>query len=174
MRSNENILKLIRDSQSERAFAILYSGFPKVKKLILSKGGKKEDAEDVFQEALVIFYRKSIHKDFKLTASADTYLYSICRFLWKDIQRKQKRSNDFNNITLIQDDDLEEIIEKEKKLQAIEEVLDKISKKCQEIFESFYFKKLSMKDIAVRMRYSSERVAITQKYKCLEQAKAKI
>lgn len=172
--NNQKAIELLRSSKSERVFAELYKGFPKIKKLIASKGGTKTDAEDIFQEALIIFYKKAQNKSFTLTAKPETYVYSVCRFLWKDIQRKKGVTVEVEADSLINHDGLEEVIEKEEKLKRVEAVLDKISKKCQEIFELFYFKKKSMKEIAKKMQYTSERVARTQKYKCVEQAKAKI
>lgn len=176
--SDEKIIELLKVNKTDRAFSKLYTDFPKVKKMILSKGGTKDDAEDIFQEALIILYNKVNQGDFKLTSKIGTYLYSVSRFLWKDqlIKNNKTVDSDFSNDQLIETnkEELEEIIKKEEKLQVIEQVLKEISQKCQEIFELFYFKKLSMKDIAIKMKYTSERVARTQKYKCVEQAKKKI
>lgn len=176
--SDEKIIELLKVNKTDRAFSKLYIDFPKVKKMILSKGGTKDDAQDIFQEALIILYNKVNQGDFKLTSKIGTYLYSVSRFLWKDqlIKNNKTVDSDFSNDQLIETnkEELEEIIKKEEKLQVIEQVLKEISQKCQEIFELFYFKKLSMKDIAIKMKYTSERVARTQKYKCVEQAKKKI
>ena len=56
--------------------------------MIHSNGGRPQDAEDVFQEALIILVGKIRKSDFKLTAKLSTYLFSVCRFLWKD-KRKE-------------------------------------------------------------------------------------
>lgn len=176
--SDEKIIELLKVNKTDRAFSKLYIDFPKVKKMILSKGGTKDDAQDIFQEALIFLYNKVNQGDFKLTSKIGTYLYSVSRFLWKDqlIKNNKTVDSDFSNDQLIETnkEELEEIIKKEEKLKVIEQVLKEISQKCQEIFELFYFKKLSMKDIAIKMKYTSERVARTQKYKCVEQAKKKI
>lgn len=176
--SDEKIIELLKVNKTDRAFSKLYIDFPKVKKMILSKGGTKDDAQDIFQEALIILYNKVNQGDFKLTSKIGTYLYSVSRFLWKDqlIKNNKTVDSDFSNDQLIETnkEELEEIIKKEEKLKVIEQVLKEISQKCQDIFELFYFKKLSMKDIAIKMKYTSERVARTQKYKCVEQAKKKI
>lgn len=175
--TDETIIELLKANKTDKAFYKLYADFPKIQKMILAKGGTKTDAQDIFQEALIVFYRKVTETDFKLTAKIGTYLYSVSRFLWKDEMAKNKKKN-YTEIpeTLSQNElqEMEMLIEKENKLKAIEDVLQTISKKCQEIFQLFYFKNFSMKEIAKKMSYTSERIARTQKYKCMEQAKSKV
>ena len=114
---------------------------------------------------------------FKLTSKIGTYVYSVSRFLWKDQQAKSNKTQQIElpaSLTTNEQNELELFLQKEEKLKAISAVLNEISIKCQQIFELFYFKKLSMKAIAQQMKYTSERVARTQKYKCIEQAKKKV
>lgn len=175
--ADEKIIELLRANKTDKAFYKLYADFPKVQKMILAKGGTKDDAQDIFQEALIIFYKKVTETDFKLTAKIGTYLYSVSRFLWKDQSAKHLNNKDSDlpeMLTSHEQEELEQMLVKESKLKSIEKVLETISKKCQEIFEMFYFKKLSMKEIAEKMKYTSEQIARTQKYKCIEQAKSKI
>lgn len=173
--TDEKIIELLKSNKTDKAFYKLYKDYPKVQKLILTKGGTKQDAQDIFQEALIVFYRKVTETDFKLTSKIGTYLYSVCRFLWKDELLKRKSSTQISfDIKNNEAEELEQLYSKEKQLVAIEKVLETISEKCQQIFQLFYFKKLSMKEIAKVMGYTSERIARTQKYKCVEQAKKKI
>lgn len=86
--SDQHILELFANGKRDKAFKKLYHLYPRIEKLILSKGGNKEDALDVFQEALIILNRNLEKSDFKLTSSFYTYLYSVSRFVWKDMQKK--------------------------------------------------------------------------------------
>lgn len=175
---NDKILiELLRNNKTDKAFGKLYKGYPKIERLITSKGGTKSDAQDVFQEALIILYRKVTTSDFTLTSQLSTYLYSVSRFLWKDelIKSKRIQQQDFK-LDLIPDEitELELLMEKENKLKQVEEILQSITEKCREILQLFYFKELKMREISVKLGYSSEKVAKTQKYKCMEEAKRKI
>src|SRR5690606_11215165 len=85
---DQHILELFKNGQRERAFRKLYSLYPKIEALITSKGGSRQDASDVFQEALIILNRNLEKSDFKLTSSFYTYLYAVSRFVWKDAQNK--------------------------------------------------------------------------------------
>ncbi len=86
--NDKKILEFFKTGQRDRAFKQLYSLYPRIEKLVLSKGGEKSDAQDVFQEALIILNRNLEQSNFKLTASFYTYLYSVSRFVWKDMQTK--------------------------------------------------------------------------------------
>lgn len=55
---------------------------PKIKDYIKRKGGKTEDAQDIFQEALIIIYQKAQINGFELKSSFYSFLFGICRNLW--------------------------------------------------------------------------------------------
>ena len=86
--SDQKIVSLFKNGQRDKAFRELYKLYPRIEKLILSKGGTKADAHDVFQESLIILNRNLEKSDFKLTASFYTYLYAVSRFVWKDLQKQ--------------------------------------------------------------------------------------
>jgi RNA polymerase sigma factor (sigma-70 family) len=173
---DQKILELLRSQKQEKGFYLLYKEFPKVRKLITSNGGKKEDAEDLFQEALIVLYRKATEPSFTLTSSAGTYLYSICRYMWKDELKKRNRT-----VALKAEQDMEklesdfnEAVEKENKLKLAEDIIRSLGEKCRELLRLFYFEMLSMKSIAQKLGFSSEKIAKNQKYKCIERAKNKL
>lgn len=173
--NDQKIVQQLRTGKREKAFVRLYKGFPAVKKLILSKGGTVEVAEDIFQEALIIFYRKAVQPEFKLTSNIGTYLYSVARYLWKDESKKKGlnyTSEEVENLEF--ENELEEITQKEKKFLVVEEVLNSIGEKCLKILQLFYYKGFSMKEIARQVDLKSEKVTKNQKYKCLERARKKM
>lgn len=167
--SNQKILEFFKNGQREKAFAQLYQLYPKIEKLILSKGGRKQDASDVFQEALIVLYRKLQSSDFVLTASFYTYLYSVSRYIWSDTQKQNSKipQNEF--------DDFQEEVSKnfheEKKYQFAERAFSELGERCQQLLLMFYHKKMSFKDISNVMQFKSEKIAKNQKYKCLQKAK---
>lgn len=174
---DNKIIELLKVGKQDKAFLTLYKNYPQVEKLILSKGGSKEDAKDVFQEALIIFYEKVRTTDFKLTAAIGTYLYSVSRFLWKDefIKRKGQQKVDlFFEFTSEEETELQKAIEREAKFKQIESVLTQLGDKCLRLLKLFYYEGLSMKIIASKVGLKSEKIAKNQKYKCLERAKLKV
>ncbi|HEY0609441.1 MAG TPA: sigma-70 family RNA polymerase sigma factor, partial [Chitinophaga sp.] len=145
------------------------------RKLIRSNGGTREDAEDIFQEALIILCRKIKTGNFILSAKLSTYLFSVCRFLWNDQQRRQKIAiSDDNADHILLEDNLPELFEQEKKALLVEKALQALGERCKELLLLFYHTKMKLRDIAVQMGYSSENTVKNQKYKCLEGARIKL
>tara|TARA_R110002049_G_scaffold50539_17_gene143470 strand:- start:6192 stop:6731 length:540 start_codon:yes stop_codon:yes gene_type:complete len=167
--NDEKILALFKKGEQEKAFVQLYNLYPKIETLILSKGGKKYDASDVFQEALLILHRNLEKTDFKLTSSFYTYLYSVSRFVWKDIQKKNSKLE----LQSLEEGEIEyyQTVLNEKKFQLAENAFLQLGERCQQLLQLFYHKGLSFKEIAFAMKFKSEKVAKNQKYKCLEKAK---
>lgn len=165
------IIAFLRKGKHAAALEALYESFPKIEKLILSKGGTKEEAKDIFQEALIIFYKKVQDSSFELTCQIGTYLYSVARFLWKDELKKQQKNVEWEKEGFEYVEDVIFHEEKEKQFEAIAKAFKQLGKRCEQLLEMFYQQKYSMKKIAQVLRFSNESSAKTQKYKCLEQVK---
>ncbi|WP_298237104.1 sigma-70 family RNA polymerase sigma factor [uncultured Algibacter sp.] len=167
--NDKKILEFFKDGHREKAFSKLYSLYPKIEALILSKGGNKQDASDVFQEALIVLNRNLEKSDFKLTSSFYTYLYSVSRFIWKDTQKKfsKQELHNFNDIEI---EHFHSVLE-EKKYQLAERAFLELGERCRQLLQLFYYKAMSFKDIANMMQFKSEKIAKNQKYKCLTKAK---
>ncbi|WP_298512959.1 sigma-70 family RNA polymerase sigma factor [uncultured Kordia sp.] len=167
------VLQMLTSTQKEKAFVKIYKYFPKVSRFICKYGGTKEEAQDVFQEALLIFYKKANTPDFKLTARIETYIFSICKYLWKDqLQQKNKQINAFEE-TFVRDESIpaDFHLQEEEKYQLAEKALRSIGEKCLKLLSLFYIDKKKMREIAHALGFTSESSAKTQKYKCLERAK---
>jgi len=167
--SDQKILELFKNGQRSKAFRELYKLYPRIEKLILSKGGTKTDANDVFQESLIILNRNLEKSDFKLTSSFYTYLYSVSRFVWKGLQN-QFTKQQLKNLNTDEFSIFNSVIE-EQKYQLAEKAFRELGERCQELLQRFYIKKISFKDIAMTMQFKSEKIAKNQKYKCLKKAK---
>lgn len=167
--SDQKILELFKNGKRSKAFKELYRLYPRIEKLILSKDGKKSDAQDVFQEALIILNRNLEKSDFKLTSSLYTYLYSVSRFVWKDTQ-KQFSKKELQNLNTEEVSIFSSVLE-EQKYQFAEKAFSELGERCQQLLQRFYLKKMSFKDIAEVMQFRNEKIAKNQKYKCLQKAK---
>src|SRR5690606_25163134 len=81
----------------EQALDFLYTkNYRMMVKMIVRNNGSEEEAKDIFQEALIVFWQKVIaDSEFMLTSKISTYLYSICQNLWrKELERKKRHSSE--------------------------------------------------------------------------------
>ena len=172
--SDQSIITLLRSEKSGSVFLKLYDFYPKVEKMIYQHGGTRDDAKDVYQEALMVLHRKAKDEAFSLSAAAETYLYSVSRFLWMDELRKRGKLP-----TVRKDEELDQACEqevgeyliKEEKFKLAEKAIALLGEKCRQVLQLFYVEEKSMQEIAALLGYNSENTAKTQKYKCLESAK---
>jgi len=175
--NDQEIVALIRNSQYDVSLNKLYKRFPQIRKMILANGGGADDAEDIFQDALIILIRNIRENDFKLTSELSTYLFSVCRFLWKDeLKKKNRLVPDFllNGEAEFEEQEMEGIIERENQAKLAEKVISELKERCRELLLLFYEGQMKLKDIAIKMGYNSENTAKNQKYKCLEGAKKRL
>ena len=180
--TDQSIVESIRSDPNSRALAALYKHFPMVRSLIRRNGGTTKDAEDIFQEALIIFVKKIRTKNFQLTAQPGSYLFSVSRYLWKDELKRRNRQvpherpNESNEIEhpVPETAGLKELLEEESRIKLAEQALSELKDRCRELLLLFYHSGHRLKDIATRMGYSSENTAKNQKYKCLEAAKNRL
>jgi RNA polymerase sigma factor (sigma-70 family) len=151
--------------------------YPTIKFLITTNSGTETDAEDVFQDALVVLFKKIAREDLILTSSFKTFLYSICRNLW--LQRLDRRvfSNEFlemEDLSELQDNlYLEQPEEEHEKYRLFQQHFLKLSEDCQKILQLF-LGKTSLKEIAEIMGFKTEKYAKTRKFMCKEKLKNSI
>lgn len=70
-------------SRDNKAYEILYQFYyPSVKNFITKNSGSEEDAEDIFQETILVLLEKVPKTDFNLTSSLKTYIFAISSNLW--------------------------------------------------------------------------------------------
>jgi RNA polymerase sigma factor (sigma-70 family) len=182
-----NIIKLytdkdaIRDLESydqrdnNKAFRYLYkSYFRMAYKLIKKRKGTENDAEDVFQEALLTLYENVKNHQFRGDSSLKTYFYSILRNQWNKKRTKNKVLKqyeksytiaNYSKIDIIREIDDNHIEVKE---ILIDSLLDQVGPQCKRLLQYFYFENLPMKIIMQKMNFSNEQSARVQKYKCMQ------
>jgi RNA polymerase sigma factor (sigma-70 family) len=162
---DQEILSCLRSGENRKAIRSLYSFFPAIKKFLVQAGAPKSIVEDIFQEALVVLFQKSREKEFQLTSSLNTYLIAVAKYKFYEFVRKQQLTIqiDDSEFKPFEEDDVNETL-----LKLIEKKVGELGERCKEVLVSFYYKKMSMVQIADALGFSSPKIAKNQKYKCLE------
>lgn len=160
----------MQKKELEKELKLLYKKLPEIQNYMKSLGCDKHAAEDIFQEALLIYMRKRQLPEFVLTVPAFFYVRNTCKLLWYNEARKKQNAQ-----TVEFDSDFEaeenDWIEKEMRLKEVENVLAQLGKKCQELLQLFYAQQLSLQVIAVKIGLRNDHVVKAQKYRCLQRAK---
>lgn len=146
----------------EKALEFLYKKYYRMMtKLVITNSGTEEEARDVYQDALVVFWQKATSGNLVLTSKISTYIYSICQNLWrKELDRKKRLSNEEKDTAVTMDLDT---AEKEK---IIARCIDQLGDTCKKVLMYYYFDELSMQDIAEKLGFANTDTAKTKKYKC--------
>lgn len=172
--SDEHILLELR-KKSELALKALYKmHYPMIVNLICSNNGTEQEAKDIYQDAVIVFYEKVTLDQLTLNCKIKTYLFAVCRRLWLKRLAEKKRfhgtiaeTESFADI----DSEMVEIEEKELRFQQMKTALDGLGEPCRSIIEDFYIADLTMEAISEKFGYTNADNAKNQKYKCLQRLK---
>jgi RNA polymerase sigma factor (sigma-70 family) len=146
----------------EKALEVIYQKYYRMMtKLVINNSGTEDEARDIYQDALIVFWQKATSGNLVLTSKISTYIYSICQNLWrKELERKKKLSNEDKDSSVTMDQESEE----REKIVAM--CLDQLGDTCKKVLMYYYFDDMSMQDIADKMGFANTDTAKTKKYKC--------
>lgn len=146
----------------EKALEIVYQKYYRMMtKMVITNSGTEEEARDVYQEALVVFWQKARSGKLVLTSKMSTYIYSVCQNLWrKELERKKRLSHEARDTAEQMDMDSPE------RAKIIAKCLDQLGDTCRKVLTLYYFEELSMQEIADQLGFANTDTAKTKKYKC--------
>ncbi len=149
-------------SGDEKTLEYLYKKYYRMMtKMVISNSGSEQEAKDIYQDALVVFWQKAVSGNLVLTSKISTYIYSICQNLWrKELDRKKRLTNEEkDSIEYAQHD-------KQERAKIINKCIHQLGDTCRKILMYYYFDGLSMQDIADQLGFANTNTAKTKKYKC--------
>jgi RNA polymerase sigma factor (sigma-70 family) len=141
--------------------------FPYVESFILQHGGTNDQAKDVFQDAMIIVYKKISSGKFSLHCKFGTYLYAVCKRIWiQDRKKHFSRLNKLSEISAVAEsaskynpDGMEEAKE------LFEKHFQKLGPECQKILR-LYFNGSPIEEIRKIMGISTVHHTSDKKYRC--------
>jgi RNA polymerase sigma factor (sigma-70 family) len=170
--TDDEIVAGLRKRDNRVLQYIYKNSFNTVKQLILHNAGTDNDAEDIFQEALIVIFRK-IKDDagFELTAAFNTYIYSISRLLWlKHLRNIKKIEIDPLNRDMEERIEFEEpspVQDKDLRMAIYQRTLLRIPEDCQKILR-LTAQDISSREIAHQLGFRSEGYVRKRRHFCKE------
>lgn len=159
--SDQQLIERIQKGD-ESALDYLYKKYYRMMSgLIIRNNGSEQEAKDVFQDALVVFWQKALDKDFTLTSKISTYLYSICQNLWRKELDRKSRYTDSDK-----EDSEESNFEQNERIKIVHECINQLGESCKQVLTLYYFDGLSMDQIADKLGLANSDTAKTRRYKC--------
>lgn len=170
------IIAGIKNGDSVAVQQLYQIHFPPIAHMIINNRGSREEAEDIFQETVMVLYDKIHHGDFVLSSKLQTFLYAVSRRLWlKHLTRgaAKYRTNSIDDYeeSLMIEEAIEDHELEEERFAFMEESLQELGEPCRTILRDFYIKGKSMAAIREKFGYTNSDNAKNQKYKCLQRLK---
>lgn len=176
--TDQDLLDGIKQRENKSLEYIYQQCYPMIQDLVIKYSGSHEDAQDIFQDAMIIIYNKVKKDELVLFCTFKTYLYSICkRLCMKNLEQKRKASCIAMDLPKpveapveytvdLYEEDVEKYSLFQQHLLCLKEDARKLLK--------LYMENYSFKEISTIMGYKSESYAKTRKYAFKEELKRRI
>lgn len=164
--TQEKTLEITAAKSREEFFTDMYrETFPAVARFVATHGGSADDAKDIFQDALIIYYELTTERRSTIQVSDSAYLLGIAKHVWI---RKYKRGK-----VTVSLDHLEQTIQLPEDYfkqhdQSLLTLLEHAGKKCLDLMRAFYYDRIPLNEISKSFGFSGVRSATVQKFKCIE------
>lgn len=156
---------IMHDIRTVEGRAVLFEelyikAFPAAAHYIHRQGGHLEDAKDMFQDALVIYYERMVAGKLSVTHSDAAYITGIVKHLWA---RELKKREELPGIDIVISEQ-----QPQSSTQKLLRFVETAGRKCLDMLKAVYYDKMPVEQVADTFGYSGIRSATVQKYKCLE------
>jgi RNA polymerase sigma factor (sigma-70 family) len=173
--TNEDLVIGILKHNNEVLQYLYKEVFMQIRWLVIHNHGTEQEAKDIFQESMIVLYRKIRSGKFSLNCTLSTYIYSICRLLWlKELQRKGRyQSSELEEVMCLSDgEDRSQGFEEIKKELFIRH-FNELSKDCKKIL-NLYLNGIPVSEITKSMGFRSDQYTMERKYRCKQRLMEKI
>lgn len=172
--SQSEIVEALTGNDAERRRAALHTlfGYSPLRQMSIAhvrkNGGNRQDGEDIFQEAIILFDRKLRQGAFQGDSNVEAYFMGIVRWHWFNVQQRSGKAGleFFENTpepTPGGDPEVEYLLAE--RAGQIEKLLEKLTEKCRNLLKMYQLE-YSMTEIAGRMGFANGGVAKKEAFLC--------
>ena len=177
--TDEELIEGLRQKKRSCIEYMYKEFYPVIRHYIKLNSGNQHDADDLFQDAIIVLFKRFMIHPFALECSLKTYFMAVCKNLW--LQRLERKYR------LLYQADLEVHESKGKYSLEEEELRDEdlerqrlfyknlmlLPYECRRLLQ-LYCLKISYKEIARLLKYKDEIYVKTRKYSCKNLLRKKI
>lgn len=166
--SNNDLIKGIRNHETTILHHVYEYYYPVIEGYITHNQGSREQARDIFQDAMIIIYKRIRANELELSCKFGTYLYAICKNIWMQERKKfLQRADKLRHQPLEVHDPgpADDPLLQNHLSGLFNKHFDALSKDCQKIL-SMYFNNFSVEDIRAAMNYKDLHHTADRKYRC--------
>jgi RNA polymerase sigma factor (sigma-70 family) len=142
---------------------------PSITQYVRKNSGNKEQAEDVFHDAIIKLLIKIRNAELPVETDIYAYLFTMAKNLWiikAKRDQKIKYTDELTDLSLYKGLNEDVVAEQSEKAMAMQSVLVSIGEKCKELLTLTFYMNYSLKEAAQKLGISNEEVAKTNQYRC--------
>ncbi len=157
--TDAEIIDCLRNRQSDVVQYLFKRYLPMIRFMVYKAGGSSDDANDIFQDGLIILIDRVDRDDFELTCKLKTFLYSVCNNLWLNVVDKRKSAENFFHRKLDDSTEVDFTDELDQKVyqDLVFEIYETLDPVCQQILK-LYWEGYSPTEIAKILGYTNSYV----------------
>lgn len=166
---DKEIITAIKKGKDDKVLNRLYQEIlPKVSSFIRNNSGSDDEAFDVFQDAVMAFYKLVVTGKFNEEYEISGFIYTVSRNLWINRVKKLNKhiSVDTDDSRGLPEASFLDSMYNEEKRSLVKTLFEQLDFKCKEILTYTVYQSLTMEDVCVRMGFASENAAKTSNYRC--------
>lgn len=166
-------LKRLREGQKKFIEILYKENFPSISHWIKKNSGSEKDAEDLFQDALVVVYQKAKDPEFALNCKLSTFIFGVVKKMWLHKLRTKDRylATDFTLTETFSSSNqaiIDHLIEEHEIDILYKSKFKKLTDECRSIL-SLFFNGSSMSQVMESMGFQTENMTRKKKFRCKEE-----
>ena len=165
--SDKEIIEGIAEDKSKVLLYVYREYIPYIKNYVIQHSGTIDQAQDLFQEGMIVIYKKINAGELELYCKFSTYLYAVCKRIWIQDRRKALlRINKLKDADLAAEPSTpygHEDIDEAKEL--FDKHFKQLSPDCQKILR-LHFNDCTIEEIRNAMNYNTAHHVMDRKYRC--------
>lgn len=158
--------------RDNKTIQIIYNQFlGKVIAFVIKNNGTKEDAKDIFDQAIFQISARLERDQFQIKSSFEAFLFTACKNLWRrELNKRAHRQVTNSNVKELyyKEKQMTQATLEQERWELFQEKVTELSENCSQVLQLF-FKRFSSKDIMKNLGYQSENTVRQRIFKCKKQ-----